>query len=352
MDSHDKEFEKFLQQFELRQPRAPFSNAVPKTSPGPRHRWWMVAATVAVVMVALIGLRSRIVPAESGAIVEYAGDSSFKSGESVTLGDVVHSGPGQALTLTLKDGSSVEMHPQSSLSIHTADDGQHVRLETGSIVVVAATQKTGRLSVRTRDAEVSGLGTIFMVETEAAGTRVGVIDGEVEVRSGATMRKLLDGEQFSTSPAATRRPLTEAIAWSRRAAEFTALLPVQPIVAFTPDPIKRLVQKETIPPPAPTRPAHVPTSPQEPPAPAPAPTREEPAQQPDSGAESSGVQILNRACGSCHVPDVVKNAHLDNRDAYASLVSRQISMGASLTQAEFNILVDYLFRTYGVRRAR
>jgi hypothetical protein len=48
----------------------------------------------------------------------------------------------------------------------------------------------------------------------------------------------------------------------------------------------------------------------------------------------------------------LRNAHFDNRDAYCeSRVTTDIH-GASLTQAEFDILVDYLFRTYGVRRAK
>ena len=332
MESQDKEFEVFLKQFELRESRSPIPSEASEIVHERRGRLWLVAAA-AVVVVALGGLMVRFTSSEN--------TSAFKSGD-------------QGLTLSLRDGSSIELHPQTNLSVETIGDEQRLRLERGSILVVAASRQTGSLRVVTRDAEVSVQGTIFLVETQPAGTRIGVIEGEVEVQSGAVAKRLLQGEQFSTDPAMKTQPLAEAIAWSRRAAEFTALLPTPPIVAFTPDPVERLVREETIPPPEPRRPVSVQEPPQDsPPAPAPAPApapREEPAPQNDSGADSAAVQILNKACGSCHVPDLVKNARFANRDAYAALVSRQVSMGASLTQAEFNILVDYLFRTYGARR--
>jgi len=356
MDSHDKEFEIFLRQFELRRPRPPFQSEVSKMNPA-RRRWWAIATAAVIVVAALGGLLVRIVSLDeiASATVEMAGDSSFSAGERIASGHLIQSGQGQALTLTLMDGSSVEMRPQSSVSIETVKDGLRVRLEDGAIVVAAASRRTGHLYVITHDAQVSVQGTIFIVEAQAGWTRVGVIEGEVEIRSGAIVKTVLIGEQFSSDPILKEQPLTEAVAWSRRAEEFKALLPAPPIVAFTPDLSERLVRKETIPPQAslrrPASAQQLRQDPAPPPSPAPPPAPS-PAPQPDGGRDSDGVQILKKACGLCHAVDAVKDQHFDNREAYAALVSGQIALGAPVTQSEFNILVDYLFRTYGVRRAR
>ena len=358
MDSHDKEFESLLRRFELREPRSPLLAELPEVRQIWRPRWWMVASAAAVVVAVIGGLLLTVAPEIETATVEIAGDSRYESGETIAPRSPIHSGNSKGLTLSLKDGSNIEMHPQSTLSIETAAEGQRVRLDSGSILVVASKQREGQLHVVTRDAQVSVTGTVFLVEAQPSGTRVGVFEGEVEVQNGGIVRKLLHGEQFSTDPAMKGQSLTEAIAWSQRAGEFTALLPASPIVAFTPDPIKRLVRTETIPSPEPRQPAAV-QSQQEPtpspapapaPQPAPPPASEAPTPQADNGADSAALQILNRACGGCHVADIAKNRHFDNRDAYAALVSQQITYGASLSQSEFQILVDYLFRTYGVRK--
>jgi hypothetical protein len=70
---------------------------------------------------------------------------------------------------------------------------------------------------------------------------------------------------------------------------------------------------------------------------------------PDSGTEGPGKEILARECGSCHPLQVVESKRYDSRDAYATLVQRQVAMGAAVGQAEIPVLVDYLWRKYGLR---
>jgi hypothetical protein len=126
--------------------------------------------------------------------------------------------------LDLPDGSQVEMRAQSQLRIEHADDGLRVRLIDGSVIVTAAKQGTGHLYVETQDAEVSVVGTIFVVTASPTGSRVGVIEGVVNVRYGAISRNLLPVEQAATNPAMEPVPLEVQVSWSRNAAIYLAML--------------------------------------------------------------------------------------------------------------------------------
>jgi uncharacterized protein (TIGR03435 family) len=116
------------------------------------------------------------------------------------------------------------MRSNSELALEAADDGVRIRLNTGSIIVTAAKQRQGHLYVQTRNVTVSVVGTVFLVTVEEGGSRVAVIQGEVQVQQGPISRKLLPGQQLVTSPSMASHPVSEEIAWSRRAAVYLVLL--------------------------------------------------------------------------------------------------------------------------------
>lgn len=124
--------------------------------------------------------------------------------------------------LTLKDGSRVEMRSHSELSLERAEDGIGIRLRTGGVVVNAVKQGHGHLYVHTKDMTVAVVGTMFVVNAEESGSRVTVIEGEVEVREGASEKKLKPGERIATSPVLATRPVTEEFSWSRHAEAISA----------------------------------------------------------------------------------------------------------------------------------
>jgi uncharacterized protein (TIGR03435 family) len=136
----------------------------------------------------------------------------------------VRSNSGAGAVLALADGSRIEMRSYSELSLDRADDGVRIRLASGGIIVNAAKQRTGHLYVQTKDMTVSVVSTVFVVNADDAGSRVGVIEGEVRVQQGATDKNLLPGDQVATSPAMAPAPITEEIAWSRNAEQHRALL--------------------------------------------------------------------------------------------------------------------------------
>jgi FecR-like protein len=355
MDNDDKEFETFLEQFELRHQR-PFPQENPVEA-RTGMQWWIMAAA-AVIVASLLSiplLRHFFQPTYPGAIVETAGDSSYRAGETVA-GTTIRSGGFEPLSLRLDDGTRVEMRGQSELELESAKDGLRVRLSSGSILVTAAKQRGGHLYVETPDTIVSVVGTVFLVERTPLGTRVGVCEGEVEVaRQGLKLRKLIPGEQTSTNPS-LEGPLVEAIGWSSSAARLSALL--QP-VAVSPQTPPAVPEKEPKEPqkeqPEPgdqprTEKPQSPPPPQVPPRPKKEPRPQEPKGSTDAGKDGPGKEILNRACSQCHVTGFVETTRYTTREAYASLIDRQRSMGAGLTDDESKVLADYLFRTYGIVR--
>jgi hypothetical protein len=143
--------------------------------------------------------------------------------------------------LVLPDGSRVEMRSQSELQIGRADDGLRIHLNAGSVIVTAAKQGAGHLYVETTDALVSVVGTLFIVSVEQTGSRVGVIDGVVNVRQDRISQMLSPGQQVATNPAMEAVPLDEQVSWSRNIAGYLALLrqsvpPAQSLIAAAPAP--------------------------------------------------------------------------------------------------------------------
>jgi uncharacterized protein (TIGR03435 family) len=71
---------------------------------------------------------------------------------------------------------------------------------------------------------VSVVGTVFVVDVEDAGSRVTVIQGEVQVEQGTGIKNLMAGEQFTTNPLVRRLSAIEEISYSRHASEYVAIL--------------------------------------------------------------------------------------------------------------------------------
>jgi hypothetical protein len=124
-------------------------------------------------------------------------------------------------TLTLADGSRVELAPLTELSIGAASGGEVIYLATGSIVVTAA----GHLYVETGTCTASVVGAVFSVRSASRGSRVSVFEGVVRVEEKNGAPQLLgSGQQFSTGADRTAVPLEDEIAWSSNAAGYLALL--------------------------------------------------------------------------------------------------------------------------------
>jgi uncharacterized protein (TIGR03435 family) len=144
-------------------------------------------------------------------------------GDRIAAQETVRSDGATGAVLALADGSHVEMRSMSELSWDHAADGLKIRLDAGSIIVSSAKQG-GRLYVLTKDMTASVTGTTSLVNAAEDGSRVAVIEGEVELREGKSETRLRPGQQVTTSATLASRSLTEDTAWSRNADAYRRIL--------------------------------------------------------------------------------------------------------------------------------
>ena len=194
----------------------------------------LVAAVAVAVVVVAVGTMAILrnwgvetqtsVAAVDGVMIRIShGEShAVRIGERIEGGSLIRSDRGGELTLA--DESLIEMGSNSELALEAASDGVRIRLNTGSVIVTAAKQRTGHLYVQTKDVTVSVVGTVFFVNAEQSGSRVAVVQGEVHVQQGQTTQKLFPGEQIATEPTMPTIPVAEEIAWSRSADSHLALM--------------------------------------------------------------------------------------------------------------------------------
>jgi hypothetical protein len=137
---------------------------------------------------------------------------------------VLRTASNSGAVLHLADGSLIEMDERSELKLRASRRGTTIDLARGNIIVHAADQGGGQLFVATNDCEVAVKGTIFAVNHGLKGSRISVIEGEVEVHEGSSSALLHPGDQITTGNRLRRVPLEDEISWSRDAAKHKALI--------------------------------------------------------------------------------------------------------------------------------
>jgi len=195
----------------------------------PRVKW---IAPVAAVLLVAVALQTNVVrdwlwPIDVHAVVQVVDGGLFrvaghdvqsvKAGQRIDRGQAVRTGAASGAVLELADGTRVEMASKSELALVRARDGVKIRLARGNVIVAAAKQH-GHLYVETGDCNVSVVGTLFSVSSGIKGSRVAVIEGEVQVeQESGTQESLLPGQQTFTNPAMGPVPIDQEIGWSRNA---------------------------------------------------------------------------------------------------------------------------------------
>jgi hypothetical protein len=145
-------------------------------------------------------------------------------GDAVDGGDRIRTGAGSRAVLELTDGSRVEAAGLTTFRVDARRGGHRVRVDRGSVIVQAAQQENGSLIVSTEEMLVAVKGTIFAVTHGVKGSRVSVIEGEVEVEKGRERHSLLAGDQFRSRTTLVAMTLQEEVGWSQDADRYVALL--------------------------------------------------------------------------------------------------------------------------------
>ena len=197
-------------------------------------RWGIAAALVLGFGLLAIPFMQRFWQTDFEATVQAAEGQVFQvadtqnaqvnAGAKLKNGEKVRTAKDGRAVVQLGDGSLIEMKDRSELYLTKNSQGTTIHLSRGNIVVEAAKQKDGKLFVESGDSLVSVTGTIFSVNNGTKGTRVSVIEGEVNLNHAGKDRVLRPGEQVTTNPSIATIPVKDEIAWSRNASRYAAVM--------------------------------------------------------------------------------------------------------------------------------
>jgi ferric-dicitrate binding protein FerR (iron transport regulator) len=170
-----------------------------------------------------INTLSAVVEAAQGGVYKVTDNKTqaVKMGEKLRRGERIRTAKNSGAVVKLGDGTLVEMRERSEFSVADNPSGVTLNLERGQVIVQAAKQRDRKLFVQTDDSLVSVTGTIFSVNSGAKGSRVSVIEGEVQIDKLGAVRA---GGQVTTHDSIERVSVKEEIAWSRNAARYHQML--------------------------------------------------------------------------------------------------------------------------------
>lgn len=202
----------------------------------PVYRWLAVAAAVAVIAVSFIVAvpdlpsldQTRVAQIDEidGQLYQIVDGSLEKLavGTWVDGQQRLRSASGSTAIITLDDGSQIEVDERSEISMTRRGSGNRIDVSRGRILVAASPQGSGTLDVFTNEFMVSVTGTIFEVAHGAKGSRVSVVEGEVNVLLQGNTTALTPGEAMASRMDFLTLNVEDEISWSRDADEYVAML--------------------------------------------------------------------------------------------------------------------------------
>ncbi|MCY3966079.1 MAG: FecR family protein [Acidobacteria bacterium] len=202
-------------------------------------RYYAAAAAVVALAAAGVWTSQRVLQPPQDGIVQVqnvdgrifvAGSGSdselvpLAPGDAIDGGARVRTGAGSRGVFELVDGSRIEAAGLTTFRVDARRRGDRIRVDRGSVIVQAAEQENRSLVVSTEEMLVSVKGTIFAVTHGVKGSRVSVIEGEVEVEKGRERHSLLAGDQLRSRPTLIAMTLQEEVGWSQDADRYLAVL--------------------------------------------------------------------------------------------------------------------------------
>ncbi|UWZ85407.1 FecR domain-containing protein [Occallatibacter riparius] len=212
---------------------APAVKAAPKMRPA-RLGWAMATAAAALVTSVFVyrvywqvppGVRAEVQSIDGTAFVMgEGGDRKVAAGAELREGDELRTTGGSRAVLRLSDGSLVEVNQRSALGVGARGHNMTVSLDRGAVIVQAAHRTSGHLYLKTPDCRVAVTGTVFSVDAGIKGSRVGVLQGSVNVAYAGMHTMLHPGEQVATSDNLAPEPLDQQFAWSPEREKYVGML--------------------------------------------------------------------------------------------------------------------------------
>jgi transmembrane sensor len=153
---------------------SPSSNVSERGAPTVRS--WAIAAALTIVCVGMLF-----------AVLRFYGAQTYATGV------------GELRTVTLRDGSKVELNARSRIKVKFSDARRDVELVEGQALFSVAKDAARPFIVRSGNTDVRAVGTQFDVNRKPSGTVVTVFEGSVAVSQPAI-------EQVTRAPAALQAP--------------------------------------------------------------------------------------------------------------------------------------------------
>jgi transmembrane sensor len=169
--------------------------------------------------------RTRMAVGIAALLAGFAAIALFESSATTSYDTVV----GEQRSVTLPDGSTVDLNSRSRIEIRYSDRSRHVELLEGQALFSVITDPARPFVVSSGNTRVRAVGTQFDVYKKRGGTVVTVVEGRVAIvpkesaprRQAGTAEIVLDaGGQLVITDAAIQKParanVTGAIAWRQR----------------------------------------------------------------------------------------------------------------------------------------
>lgn len=167
--------------FPFQQVAEPLPAVLPQVSPGKKRAWVRLAAVAASILL-------LVTAGTLAALVVYQRDSYA----TVT---------GEQRSITLSDGSTVQLNARSKLHIHFTAQRRDVELLEGQALFQVAKDPRRVFVVSANTTQIRAVGTEFDVNRHRIGTTVTVLKGAVVVKSD--VHTAADGEGTPDSPGAS-----------------------------------------------------------------------------------------------------------------------------------------------------
>jgi len=196
---------------------------------------WAMAASLAIAAAGLYlykayweipaGVRAEVQSIDgSASLITDSGDRLLTAGAQLKEGDELRTSGGSRAVLHLADGSTVEMNERSEVSIGARGHNMTVALDHGAVIVRAAHRNSGHLYVDTDDCRVAVTGTVFSVNAGIKGSRIGVLQGSVNVAHAGARATVQAGNEYTTSSSLAPEPVSQQVEWSENRDQYIELL--------------------------------------------------------------------------------------------------------------------------------
>jgi hypothetical protein len=209
--------------------------SVPKPSSNLARYSWAAAAIVLLGVIGWVardwyiggpaGSRARMESLTGHAyVVSATSERPLGVQDQIAQGQEIRTTSNSHAVLVLFDGTHVEMNQRTELAVSATLLNTTVHLVQGDIIVQAARRRRGHLYVITPDCTVSDTGTIFSIESGTKGSRVGVIEGSIDVAQAGKESTVHAGESVATTQTVSAVPVADQISWSEDRQRYLSLL--------------------------------------------------------------------------------------------------------------------------------